>query len=208
MMHLKTFVILLALALSSACSPWANTPTTAALPTVPPNLYAGEVVDPPVQLQDFMMPSSTGVDMRLSDLDGRWRLVFFGYLHCPDFCPLTLTEYRQVKRLVGDAAAQVAFVYISVDGVRDTPQALHDYLDNFDAEFIGMSGDDETLAHIQPDYGFYYSRRLGSDPQAIYTIDHSTRTYLIDPQRRLRATFTYDVSPEQIARAIAWYVGA
>jgi protein SCO1/2 len=203
---------IVALLILAACAPAAV--QTAALPTATPepaasatpDRYVGDLVAPPVQLQDFTMPASTGNTLRLSDLNGRWRLMFFGYLHCPDFCPLTLTEYRQVKQLLGADATQVAFVYISVDGVRDTPQALRDYLDNFDAEFIGFSGDDETLARIQPDYGFYYRRQLNTGSQAAYIIDHSTRSYLVDPEGYLRATFTYDIAPSAIAAAIQWHM--
>lgn len=202
---------LLLIVLLAACapnsSPVSRPPTTpAAVVAVPPDVYLGDVIDPPIVVQDFALPASTGATLRLSDFDGQWRLLFFGYLHCPDFCPLTLAEYRQVKNLLGTAAAQVEFLYVSMDGVRDTPDALRLYLDNFDPEFIGFSGDDATLARIQPDYGFYYQRRLNDDAQAIYTIDHSTRSYLIDPAGQLRTTFTYDVAPAAIASAIAWYL--
>jgi len=170
------------------------------------SVFIGEVVTPPVALQDFEMPSSTGETLHLSDLRGSWLVVFFGYLHCPDFCPLTLSEYKRVKKLLADDATRVRFVYISVDGVRDTPQAIREYLDNFDSEFIGFSGDDVTLAQIQPDYGFYYQRRLDEGEQAVYVIDHSTLSYLIDPDGFLVATFTYETDLRDITRAILWYL--
>lgn len=182
-----------------------NPPMVEASPAAP-DVYLGDVVDPPLQVQDFTLPSSTGAPLSLSDLDGQWRVMFIGYMRCPDFCPTTLAEYRRVKALLGDAAEHVTFVYVSVDGARDTPDLLRAYLDNFDPEFIGFAGDDETLARIQPDYGFYYRRNLTSGSQMLYTIDHSTRSYLIDPDRRLRTTFTYQTAPQTMARAIAWYV--
>ncbi len=185
-----------------------SVPTEEVSPQVTPEVgvYIGDLVDPPVQLQDFTMASSTGQEMSLSDFDGKWRLIFFGYLHCPDFCPLTLAEYRQIKALLGDDAQNIEFLYISVDSARDTPEAMREYLDNFDPAFIGLSGDDETLARIQPDYGFYYRRQLTNDSQARYTVDHSTRTYLVDPSGQLRATFTYDITPSDIASAIQWHM--
>lgn len=166
----------------------------------------GEVMNPPILLQDFELPSSMGEAIKLSDLRGSWLVVFFGYLHCPDFCPLTLTEYKRVKKLLGDDAEAVKFVYISVDGVRDTPQAIHDYLDNFDAEFIGFSGDDTILSQIQPDYGFYYQRRLEGGDQAYYAIDHSTDSYLIDPNGFLVSKFHYGTAPRDVTRAILAYL--
>lgn len=208
----RLFVVsILAGVLACGCAATSARPTSEAVlitTTIEPtsDIYLGDVVDPPVQVQDFTLPSSTGEPMRLSDLNGQWRVMFIGYTRCPDFCPTTLAEYRRVKAMLGDDAEHVTFVYISVDGVRDTPEMLRTYLNNFDPEFIGFSGDDETLARIQPDYGFYYRRNLQTGSQLLYTIDHSTRSYLVDPDGWLRTTFTYQTEPQTIARAIAWYV--
>ncbi len=214
MHHISLLVIVVALVSGCASSPRGaishtaiSTPTVETFRPAPtPDVYLGDVVDPPVRVQDFTLPSSTGEPMSFSDLDGQWRVLFIGYMHCPDFCPTTLAEYRRVKALLGDAAEQVTFVYLSVDGARDTPELLRTYLDNFDPAFVGFAGDDETLARIQPDYGFYYRRNLTTGSQMLYTIDHSTRSYLIDPDGLLRTTFTYQTEPQTMARAIAWYV--
>ena len=182
-----------------------GTPTAlVAQPAAPQvsNVYLGEVVNPPVKLRDFRFPASTGQTLSLSDMNGKWRVVFFGYLHCPDFCPLTLSDYRKVKRFLGEDAANVLFVYISVDGDRDTPEVMANFLKNYDAEFIGLQGNDVDLMAIQPDYGFYYRRNMSSGTSANYTIDHSTRSYLIDPQGNLVASFLYSTAPATIAQAI------
>lgn len=167
----------------------------------------GAVVNPPLLVRDFTLPASTGDDLSIHQLDGKYRMIFFGYLHCPDFCPLTMAEFRQVKALLGDdLASEVEFIYISVDGTRDTPQLIARYLKNFDDEFIGFSGDDATLARIQPDYGFYYQRRLDTGSRAEYIIDHSTRSYMLDREGRLVTSFTYDTEPETIAAALRWFI--
>jgi len=180
--------------------------TVDSLAAVTSGVYVGQVADPPVQVQDFTAPSSFDDITRFSDLDGRWRVIFFGYMHCPDFCPLTLVDYRRVKALLGDAAEDVTFVFISVDAVRDTAAALRPYLANFDPAFVGFSADDATLSRIQPDYGFYYERRLDTGSQAVYTIDHSTRSYLVDRDGVLRASFAYDTAPRAVADALLWYL--
>lgn len=166
----------------------------------------GTVINPPLLVRDFTLPASTGSDLSIHDLDGKYRMIFFGYLHCPDFCPLTMAEFKRVKQLLGDDADQVEFIYISVDGARDTPELIGRYLANFDPTFIGFSGDDGTLARIQPDYGFYYQRRLGTGTAAEYVVDHSTRSYLLDREGRLRSSFTYDTEPQTIADALRWYI--
>lgn len=180
--------------------------TELSLAAVADGVYVGQVVNPPIQAQDFEAPSSHDDITRLSDLNGRWRVIFFGYMHCPDFCPLTLVDYMRVKAALGDAASEVDFVYISVDAVRDTAAALRRYLANFDAEFIGFSTDDAILSSIQPDYGFYYERRMDTGSQAVYTVDHSTRSYLLDRDGVLRASFAYRTPPRDVAGALLWYL--
>lgn len=179
------------------------TPTPRATATHrPPQGYAGDVLAEPVHVRDFEVSSTDPEVTRWSDLDGQWRLVFFGYLHCPDYCPLTLAEYRRIKRELGDRAEAVDFLYITVDPARDTPEVMQRYLGNFDPEFIGLAADDATLAEIQPDFGFYYERRMQG---GLYAIDHSTRTYLVSPDGDLVTTFTYDIAPADIADAVeAW----
>lgn len=183
-----------------------DTLTTAALTAVSTGQFVGDVVNPPVHVRDFTAPSTRPDVAKLSDLNGRWRLIFFGYMHCPDFCPLTLVDYKHAKIALDEAADAVEFVFISVDADRDTVEKMQPYLANFDPNFVGFSADDETLARIQPDYGFYYQRQLRSDADAVYTIDHSTRSYLLDREGMLRATFTYDTDPALIAEALHWYL--
>lgn len=180
--------------------------TERALQAVQDGRYVGQVVSPPIRVQDFSVPSSDESIVRLSDLDGTWRVVFFGYMSCPDFCPMTLVSHHRAKVLLGDLAEQVTFVLVSVDADRDTPQALQRYLLNFDPDFVGFSADDDTLRRIQPDYDFYYERRMGSSSRSVYTIDHSTRSYLIDPDGVLRASFAYDTYPDMLAGALTWYI--
>ncbi|MEZ4641694.1 MAG: copper chaperone PCu(A)C [Chloroflexota bacterium] len=184
----------------------ADALTTVSLLADAEGVFVGQVTDPPIAVQDFSAPSTRPDVAALSDLNGRWRLIFFGYMHCPDFCPLTLVDYKNAKAAMGEAAKEVEFVFISVDADRDTIALMQPYLINFDPDFVGFSANDKTLARIQPDYGFYYERRLDSGPEAVYTIDHSTRSYLLDREGVLRATFAYDTDPEMIAEALQWYL--
>lgn len=180
--------------------------TQHALDAVENEIYVGQVINPPIQVQDFSAPASNKNLTRLSDTNGKWRVIFFGYMHCPDFCPLTLVEYKDAKVYLDDLADDVTFMFISVDSARDTPEELRDYLARFDPDFVGFSPDDTTLSRIQPDYDFYYERRLDAGSQAIYTIDHSTRSYLLDPDGILRASFAYNIHPRKLADALTWYI--
>lgn len=170
-------------------------------PPPTPTLVSGIiVVDPPIETHDFSLPGTSGQPVSLSNLQGKWTLLFFGYTHCPDFCPLTLAEWVNIKRALGDDAEKVNFLFVSVDGERDTPAVLSQYLSRFDATFIGMSGDPETLAQIGPDYGLDYT--LHTEEGENYSVDHTTRVYLLNPQSRIVYEFSFGTMRDAIVQTI------
>ncbi len=161
----------------------------------------GSLVQPPRQLSDFSLMGPQGTPVKFSDLRGKAVLLFFGYTHCPDFCPTTLVEFRDAKRALGAEADKVAFVFISVDAEADTPQSVAAYAQNFDPAFVGLSGDPATLAQIGPEYDLYYKKREVSGASS-YLIDHTAITYLIDRQGRLKVVFPYGTPASAMATDI------
>lgn len=164
-------------------------------PTQPPSIPGVILLDPPRDLLDFTLPASTGDALRLSDLNGKYSMIFFGYTHCPDFCPLTLTHWKSMKAELDAAGADLNYVFISVDGERDTPEILARYVSRFDPAFIGLSGNPAVLDEIAPDYGLDYT--LNKSEGENYSVDHTTRSFLINPQGQMIATFAFDV-PENV----------
>ena len=95
-------------------------------------------------LPDFTLLSQEEQQVSLSDFRGKHVLLFFGYTNCPDVCPLTLDGFRRIHSdLEPEQQEQLAFVFISVDGARDTPQRLREYLAAFDVPVTALWGDDE-----------------------------------------------------------------
>lgn len=151
-----------------------------------------EPIDPPHTLSDFTLTDQHGQPASLSDLKGKTVLLFFGYTHCPDFCPTTLFTFKQIKKALADKADQVAFVFISIDGERDTPEAIASYVDGFDPSFIGLTGDDATLTRLGTDYDLYFSKRAdASGSTENYLMDHTSNVFLINPEGQLVALYLY-----------------
>lgn len=157
------------------------------------------VVDPPKPLIDFEMPSNTGQNVKLSDFRGKPVLLFFGYTHCPDYCPTTLGEFKQIKQQLGEQGDDVAYVFVSVDGERDTPEVLDRYVKNFDPSFVGLQGTAATLQPVAKDYGLYAKKNTQVETAGGYLVDHTVITYLVDQQGRLRVFYPFGVSPKTIA---------
>lgn len=166
-------------------------------------------VEPPRPLQDFTLISQTGDPVSLRDLRGKMTLILFGYTHCPDVCPLTLLEYKQIKEGLGERGDDVNYVFISVDGERDTPEAMNDYINRFDSTFIGMTGDEATLTRIGGDYDLYFTKRPDPSGSAEnYLVDHNSSTYLIDAEGNLVALYVFGTEADVITADIEGRMGA
>ncbi|HSQ27642.1 MAG TPA: SCO family protein [Anaerolineales bacterium] len=163
--------------------------------------YQGVTIDPPAQAADFTLEDQNGNLFTLSEQRGNVILIFFGYTNCPDVCPITLSEYKQIKAKLGPKAENVKFVFITVDPERDSVKRMQLYMKNFDAEFIALTSDRQTLEAVWEDYGVYQERQdVGS--AAGYLVDHSARTYAIDTQGLWRINYPFGMEVEKIYQDI------
>lgn len=168
-------------------------------PPSPPSASPGRnVIDPPEAITEFTFIAQTGEPLSLSDLRGRYVLLAFGYTHCPDVCPATLLEFRQIRRQLGDLADDVAFVFVSVDPERDTPELLARYMARYDESFIGLQGDEAGLQAIAPQFGLFWDIREGTSSRAGYIVDHTASRYLLDTQGRLIRVYSFTTDPRVI----------
>jgi protein SCO1/2 len=135
--------------------------------------------------KDFRLTDHTGKVRTLADFRGKVVVVFFGYTQCPDVCPTTMLEMKQVIEQLGPDGKRVQVLFVTIDPERDTPQLLAQYVPAFDPGFIGLYGDGETTAKVAKDFKVFYQKVPGSKP-GTYTVDHTAGSYVFDPQGRLR----------------------
>ncbi|HEY0885134.1 MAG TPA: SCO family protein [Ramlibacter sp.] len=148
--------------------------------------------------RDFQLTDHDGRPRTLKDFRGKAVVVFFGYTHCPDVCPTTLSEIAEAKRLLGPDGAKVVGVFVTVDPHRDTPAMLKAYMANFGPDFVALHGTPEQLAAVAKEYKIYYKKVDGKTPDS-YTMDHSAGSYVYDPQGRVRLYTRYGTGPEALA---------
>lgn len=116
-------------------------------------------------------------------LTGKWSLVFFGYTFCPDICPTTLAELRQLKKLLPvDVQENMQILMVSVDPNRDTIEQLHLYLEYFDPQFIGLTGELSDIQTLSNALSIPFIP--GDTSQPHYTVDHSGNLAIISPDGR------------------------
>jgi len=141
-------------------------------------VWPGEFGSPAFELLD-----TEGVARTLLDYRGRIVVIFFGFMHCPDACPAGLFKLAQVMKQLGQAAAQVQVLFVTLDPERDTPPSLKRYVSAFDPRFIGLTGTAAQVDRAASSFNVQYARvPLGKD----YTIDHSTGVFVFDGAGRLR----------------------
>lgn len=145
--------------------------------------------------QDFALTDHTGQKRTLADFRSKVVLVFFGYTHCPDVCPTTLAEMKLVLGKLGQDAARVQVLFVTLDPARDTQAVLARYVPSFDPGFLGMYADEKTTADVARDFKVFYQKVPGSTPGS-YTLDHTAGSYVFDPQGRLRLFVRHGGDPE------------
>ncbi|MFS0825086.1 SCO family protein [Pseudomonas phoenicis] len=152
-------------------------------------------------LPEVGMTDQDGQPVNLAQLTGKWSLVFFGYTYCPDICPTTLAQLREVKRQLPEQALErLQVVLVSVDPERDTATQLKQYLAYFDKNFIGLRGsigDTQTLANaLSIPFIPADTRKPG------YTVDHSGNLALIGPDGRQRGFVRAPFSTQKLVERL------
>ena len=181
------FMILLAgLALLSGCQAFASSYE-----------FKGSAFDPPLPLPDFELATVEGDSFHLSDLQGDYALVYFGYTFCPDVCPLTMSDLKKALTDL-EGRERVQPIFISVDPERDTPEVLARYLNAFDADIVGLTDDFDKIQAVMRPFGAFAEQEEVSDSAAGYLVSHTARVYLISPNREILATYPFGFPAEDL----------
>jgi protein SCO1/2 len=143
------------------------------------------------QVNSFELLDKHAASVNETVFDDRWSLVFFGYTHCPDVCPITLQVMKNViAKLQELNQPEPQIVFVSVDPVRDTSEVLNKYIGYFDEQFVGITGDQTVMHDFTSSLGIVASFTANDDDPENYIVDHTASLLLIDPQRRVRAKVT------------------
>jgi protein SCO1/2 len=135
--------------------------------------------------KDFLLTDQTGRPRSLADFRGKAVIVSFGYTYCPDVCPTGLMELKQAVKQLDTDGERVQVLFVTLDPERDTPELLARYLPAFDPGFLGLYGDRDATARTANDFRVFFQKVPGRSGDS-YTVDHSSASYVFDPQGRLR----------------------
>jgi protein SCO1 len=156
--------------------------------------YYGQALVPAKEAFDFHLVDQEGKAFQLSQLHGKAVLFSFGFTHCPNVCPTTLSDLAKVYRaLPQEDRSKVQVLFVSVDPHRDRPETMKSYVSYFDDSFTGLTGTETQIAEAAKAYGAFYEivREPGQNPDA-YSVNHSAFTYLISPDGKWKLLYNFD----------------
>jgi len=129
----------------------------------------------------FALVDHRGEPFTAGRLEGGWTLLFFGFTHCPDICPTTMSFLADLHRqLESTEAADTRVVMVTVDPARDTPEALADYVPYFHPDFVGVTGEFLDILSFAQTFNAPFRKVTAEDGS--YQVDHSANVILVNPR--------------------------
>lgn len=168
-----------------------------------PAKFTGSRLDNPYTAPDIALSDTAGDPYSLAATEKPMTLVFFGYTHCADYCPMVMNNIAAALNRLDDAdRAKVDVAFVTTDPTRDTAKALRKYLDGYNKSFIGLTGDLDTIIEVGEPLAVYVNdgKKL---PSGGYDLGgHSTFTLAIDHDGKAVALWNQETSSTEFAADI------
>ena len=148
----------------------------------------------------FTLADQEGQTVTQETVAGRPFLLFFGYTHCPDVCPTTLSDMSGVLKELGPQA-KLSALFVTVDPERDTSAVMKDYLSSFDPRIRGLTGSMASIEAAEKAYKVY-ARKVPIGTGGDYSMDHTAVVYLMDRNGRFLTALNLDQPPAAAAAEI------
>jgi protein SCO1/2 len=156
----------------------------------------GVEVNPPQPKPSFTLNDTDGNPFNFrTDTEGKLALLYFGYINCPDICPVHLAQLAEVFDQIPPVAHDTMVIFVSIDPDRDTPDKIRAYLDNFDSRFIGLTGTLEEVQGVQEIAGVPAAQFIGDDED--YTVNHAAAVFAFAPDGLMYSLYPFGTRQSQ-----------
>lgn len=152
----------------------------------------------------FTLIDQDGKTVTEKSWPNKYLLIYFGFTHCPDICPLGLSKMNEALQALPEKQRDlIQPILITVDPERDTPESLKTYVGLFNERLVGLTGTVEQIEHIKKLYRVFAEKQGdGKD----YMVNHSGFTYFMTPQNELALVFAHETSPDDMTKQIGDYL--
>ena len=158
----------------------------------------GLVADEPLPAPTLRLAGADGKVFDLGTERSHTVVLFFGYTHCPDACPTTLSDWARTKTALGSKGEAIRFVFVSVDPERDTPDVTRKFAQQFDPSFIGLATTAPQLDTLAKAWGFTVAREQMAGMSG-YGVSHPAQSFVITRDGKVRMIFPPGLSPADMA---------
>ena len=154
----------------------------------PPVLQKATLLPAPVELAEFSLLDQNNQAFDSSGFEEHWNLVFFGFTHCPDICPITLQVLANAQRILADEGHDELprIVLVSVDPERDTPEIISAYVSHFGQDTVGVTGELEEIRKLTDGLGVFFEKSGDGED---YSVDHSSVVIVVNPDGQFHGLF-------------------
>ena len=161
----------------------------------------------PGPLPEFSLLDHDGNAIGQKVFAGQWSLVFFGFTHCPDICPLTLQVLADARKQLAEAGADTLpqIVLVSVDPERDTPELLAQYVNYFGDDNLGITGDLVEIRKLTGGLGIFFEKSAIDEEN--YSVDHSAVVLVVNPRGQFHALFSAPHQAENFVHDLPLIMG-
>jgi len=196
------FILILSAALAAGTGLWLgarmHTPAVDPTPTESPQRLQNALLFPqPRAIPEFALDAANGARFDADALRAHWSLVFIGFTHCPDICPTTLATLGALQKVVNDLVPPLQIVFVSVDPERDSAERAGEYAGYFASDAVGVTADHTRLESFTRSLGMIYA--VGEQDAEGYSVDHSARIAILDPEGRQVGLFAPPFEITQMA---------
>lgn len=154
----------------------------------------------------FNLVDHNGKKVTEKSWPGQYLLVYFGFTHCPDICPLGLSKLSEALRKLPNAQQKrIQPLFVTVDPARDDAKSLKAYVPLFYPRLLGLTGSEAEIEKIKTAYRVY-AQKDGDGPD--YMVNHSSFTYLMTPKGKLAMVFSHDADAETMASEMTRFLNA
>ncbi|GAB2618791.1 SCO family protein [Novilysobacter erysipheiresistens] len=204
----RTTVIVLVVALAAGLGLWASQRYFAQAPKAQwPQTQAVRLFEPPRELPAFSLRQSDGTQLVPGELNGHWTLVFLGFTHCPDVCPMTLAQLSQAQKQWESIpeAIRPRVLFVSVDPERDSPDRIGEYAHAFHSDTLAATANVPALENFARSLSMVFVKVPPPEgvPADQYSVDHSASMAVLDPQGRMSGLVQPPFDPAAIAADMA-----
>ncbi|KAI9294178.1 cytochrome c oxidase-like protein [Neoconidiobolus thromboides FSU 785] len=158
---------------------------------------------------NFELTDHFGNKFNQDNLLNKYSIIYFGFTHCPDICPDELDKMSEIVEAVENDSSlknKLTPIFITCDPLRDSPEVIKEYLNDFHPKFIGLTGTIDDIAKTCKAYRVYYSKPPKVNPGEDYLVDHSIFFYLMDPNGQFVDCYGKDKTAEQAFYSIKGYL--